>query len=73
MEGAPVMAKAAYRSGECLYDERTKEFHNYRGGELRVIDMDHDAARRRGLRPRSDVERRQTRRAAQKWIARDRI
>jgi hypothetical protein len=32
------MAKAAYRSGEALFDQRTGEFHDYRGGELRVID-----------------------------------
>jgi MobA/MobL family len=36
--GAPVMAKAAYRSGECLFDERTGQFHDYTGGAGRVID-----------------------------------
>jgi MobA/MobL family len=35
--GAPVMAKAAYRSGECLFDERTAQFHDYTGGAERVI------------------------------------
>lgn len=36
--GAPVMAKAAYRSGECLFDEQTGQFHDYTGGAERVIE-----------------------------------
>jgi hypothetical protein len=36
--GAPVVAKAAYRSGECLYDERIAQTFDYRGGAERVID-----------------------------------
>jgi hypothetical protein len=32
------MAKAAYRSGECLYDERNGQFHDYTGGAERVMD-----------------------------------
>ena len=36
--GAPVVAKAAYRSGECLYDERIGQFFDYRYGAERVID-----------------------------------
>jgi MobA/MobL family len=36
--GAPIMAKAAYRSGECLYDERNGEFHDYRGRAESVVD-----------------------------------
>ena len=36
--GAPVVAKAAYRSGECLYDERIGQMFDYRGGAERVID-----------------------------------
>jgi hypothetical protein len=45
--GAPVVAKAAYRSGECLYDERTHQFFDYRGHGERVVDTwimaSHDA------------------------------
>jgi hypothetical protein len=36
--GAPVVAKAAYRSGECLYDERIQQTFDYRGGAERVVD-----------------------------------
>src|SRR5271170_51499 len=36
--GAPVVAKAAYRSGECLYDERIGQMFDYRYGAERVID-----------------------------------
>src|SRR3954454_18636643 len=36
--GAPIMAKAAYRSGECLYDERNGEFHDYRGRGGGVVE-----------------------------------
>jgi hypothetical protein len=36
--GAPVVAKAAYRSGECLFDERTQQWFDYRHKADRVIE-----------------------------------
>jgi len=36
-KGAPVMAKAAYRSGEALWDERTQQLFDYTDGAGRVV------------------------------------